>query len=268
MGFSRQGYWSGVPFPPPGDLPNPGIKPSFIKSPALAGEFFTTCDTWEAHRSLGSWENSERLCLNDVWSIVGMKKPETVQMAGRWIDKLWPSLGFPGVSDGKESVCNIGGLGSIPELGWSPGGGSGNPLLAWRIPRREEPGGLQSMGSLSWTQPSGWSRGRQGEGESREQQLSADGEAQKGGHPERCARFLSGDWGSISREEWEGERLAPAALSPTPSGGFHLVGRREKPGGRRTRSGIPRRAVSRGRRWSKGPGSHAGPAGAVGAAAV
>ena len=39
MGFLRQEYWSGLPFPPPGDLPDPGIKPV---SPALAGEFFTT----------------------------------------------------------------------------------------------------------------------------------------------------------------------------------------------------------------------------------
>ena len=39
MGFSRQEYWSGPPFPSPGDLPNPGIKPV---SPALAGKFFTT----------------------------------------------------------------------------------------------------------------------------------------------------------------------------------------------------------------------------------
>ena len=39
MGFARQEYWSGSPFPPPGDLPNPGIKRA---SPALAGEFFTT----------------------------------------------------------------------------------------------------------------------------------------------------------------------------------------------------------------------------------
>ena len=37
MGFSRQEYWSGLPFPPPGDLPDPGIKPV---SPALAGKFF------------------------------------------------------------------------------------------------------------------------------------------------------------------------------------------------------------------------------------
>ena len=39
MGLSRQEYWSGLPFPPPRDLPNPGIK---SMSPALAGGFFTT----------------------------------------------------------------------------------------------------------------------------------------------------------------------------------------------------------------------------------
>ena len=39
MGFSRQEYWSELPFLSPGDLPNPGIEPS---SPALAGRFFTT----------------------------------------------------------------------------------------------------------------------------------------------------------------------------------------------------------------------------------
>ena len=39
MGFPRQEYWSGLPFPSPGDLPDPGIKPS---SPALAGGLFTT----------------------------------------------------------------------------------------------------------------------------------------------------------------------------------------------------------------------------------
>ena len=37
--FSRQEYWSGLPFPTPGDLPNPGIEPT---SPALAGSFFST----------------------------------------------------------------------------------------------------------------------------------------------------------------------------------------------------------------------------------
>ena len=48
MGFPRQGYWSGFPFPTPGDLPDLGIKPVSLASPALAGTFFTTRATWEA----------------------------------------------------------------------------------------------------------------------------------------------------------------------------------------------------------------------------
>ena len=48
MGFSRQEYWSGWPCPPPGDLPNSGIEPAFLMSPALAGGLFTTSGTWEA----------------------------------------------------------------------------------------------------------------------------------------------------------------------------------------------------------------------------
>ena len=42
MGFSRQEYWSRLPFPTPGDLPDPGIEPASLVSPALAGRFFTT----------------------------------------------------------------------------------------------------------------------------------------------------------------------------------------------------------------------------------
>ena len=45
MGFTRQEYWSGLPFPPPGNLPNQRIKTASITSPALAGEFFTTSAT-------------------------------------------------------------------------------------------------------------------------------------------------------------------------------------------------------------------------------
>ena len=41
MGFSRQEYWSGVPFPSPGDFPHQGIEASSLASPALAGSFFT-----------------------------------------------------------------------------------------------------------------------------------------------------------------------------------------------------------------------------------
>ena len=45
--FSRQEYWSGLSFPSPGDLPNPGIEPLSLLSLALAGGFFTNCASWE-----------------------------------------------------------------------------------------------------------------------------------------------------------------------------------------------------------------------------
>ena len=48
-GFSRQGYWSGLPLPPPGNLPNPGIKPKSPESPAFAGGFFSTELPGKAH---------------------------------------------------------------------------------------------------------------------------------------------------------------------------------------------------------------------------
>ena len=56
---------------------------------------------------------------------------------------------FPGGSDGQEYACNAGDPGSIP--GWEDppekGMATRSSILAWRIPRTEEPGGLQSMGS-------------------------------------------------------------------------------------------------------------------------
>ena len=48
VGFSRQEYWSKLPCPPPGDLPDPGIEPTSLMSFALAGRFFTISTTWEA----------------------------------------------------------------------------------------------------------------------------------------------------------------------------------------------------------------------------
>ena len=58
-------------------------------------------------------------------------------------------MGFPDSSDSKESACNVGDLGLVPGWGRSPGEGmeTHSSILAWRIPWREEPGGLQSMGS-------------------------------------------------------------------------------------------------------------------------
>jgi len=52
MGFSRQEYWSGLPFPSPGHLPNPGIKLAPLVSPSLAGRLFTTAPPGKHHMLL------------------------------------------------------------------------------------------------------------------------------------------------------------------------------------------------------------------------
>ena len=54
MKYSRQEYWSGLPFPPLGDLPDPGIEPPSLESPAVAGRFLTT----EPPRKALTWTNS------------------------------------------------------------------------------------------------------------------------------------------------------------------------------------------------------------------
>ena len=48
MEFSSQQYWNGLPGPSPRDLPDPGIEPVTLSSPALEARFFTTSTTWEA----------------------------------------------------------------------------------------------------------------------------------------------------------------------------------------------------------------------------
>ena len=87
MGLSRQEYWSELPCPPPGDFPNPGIKPVSLRSSALAGGFFTTSATWEAlrsekasysHRSLKRKEASQWVCGYcpplPIWNIKPLSK--------------------------------------------------------------------------------------------------------------------------------------------------------------------------------------------------
>ena len=78
MGFSRQEYWSGLPFPSPGDLPDPGIEP---ESPALAGRFFT------AEPPLGSLQNQMFSHSS------GSQKPNTEVSAGpSSLCRLWEKI--------------------------------------------------------------------------------------------------------------------------------------------------------------------------------
>ena len=52
MEFSRQEYWSGLPFPTPEDLPNPGIEPASLVSPAFEGGFFPICTAYSLYLML------------------------------------------------------------------------------------------------------------------------------------------------------------------------------------------------------------------------
>jgi len=74
MIFSRQEYWSGLPFPSPEDLPNTGIKPASLRPPALAGRFFTTSATWEAHGLTYLWLGGQASqCLRRIsWQKTGV----------------------------------------------------------------------------------------------------------------------------------------------------------------------------------------------------
>ena len=105
MGFSRQEYWSGLPFPSPGDLPDPKIKPESL---ALAGGFFAILPTWEPLRSDQSLSRV-RLC-----------DPMNRSMPGLSDHHQLPEV--------KASASNAGDPGSIPGSGRSPGEGNGNPL--------------------------------------------------------------------------------------------------------------------------------------------
>ena len=64
MGFSRQEHWNRLPCPPPGDLPDPGIEPLSLMSPALAGGLFTTSTTcYTLHTNSFSVPSSSKLPL-------------------------------------------------------------------------------------------------------------------------------------------------------------------------------------------------------------
>ena len=72
MRFSRQEYWSGLPFPSPGDLPDPGIEPT---SPALAGRFFTTAPPGKPMEGGGRRVINEEFGINKYTSLYIIQIP-------------------------------------------------------------------------------------------------------------------------------------------------------------------------------------------------
>ena len=105
MRFSRQKYWSGLPCPSPGDLPNPGIEPKSLMSPALAGQFFTTSATWEAPAAAAakSLQSCPILCDPIDGSPLGFPVPGILQ--ARTLE--WVAISFSNAWKWKGKVKSL-----------------------------------------------------------------------------------------------------------------------------------------------------------------
>ena len=84
MGFPRQEYWSGLPFPIPGDLPEAGIEPTSPAPPALAGRVFTTSATWEAPIYVYAHTHTHTLLQQETEA----REPETMGAEWEWIEAM------------------------------------------------------------------------------------------------------------------------------------------------------------------------------------
>ena len=127
MGFSRQEYWSGLPCPPPGDLPDPGIETESLMSHALAGMFFTT------------------------------EPPGKPLNSCKWAQTLWGWISphrLSSLLSGKESACQCRRHRRCRRCGFCPWVGKipleneiamHSSILAQKISWTKEPGGLQFM---------------------------------------------------------------------------------------------------------------------------
>ena len=105
LGCSRQEYWSGLPRPPPGDLPDPGIKPASLMSPILAGGLFTTSATWVSRMNLAN---------SFHWMQKRWKRAGTAWLA-------CPGLSAGGARDSAWCFCGP----AVQELVWAANGGWG-----------------------------------------------------------------------------------------------------------------------------------------------
>ena len=145
MGFSRQEYWSGLPFPPPGDPPDPGTEPASL---ALPGRFFTTYHLGSPKSKIKRFFKKKKkqvwLCPNKTLfvhtnnpGVAAYPTPElelksfflyTKKLMPREVKIFGKGHSLPGGSAVKNLLANAGDQGSIYALGRSPGEGNGNPL--------------------------------------------------------------------------------------------------------------------------------------------
>jgi len=103
MGFSRKEYWSCLPFPPLGNIPNPEIEPGSPGSLALAGGFFTTNATWEALCYAKSLQSCPTLCNPKDGSPPGSPVPGILQ--ARTLE--WVAISFSNAWKWKMKVKSL-----------------------------------------------------------------------------------------------------------------------------------------------------------------
>ena len=125
MKFSRQEYWSGLPYPLPRDIPNPGIKPTSLRSSALADRFFTTTTTTRE----GNGTPLQYSCL------------ENPMDRGAW----WAAV--HGVMKSRTRLSDSLSLFTFHFHALEKEMATHSSVLSWRIPGTEEPSGLPSVGS-------------------------------------------------------------------------------------------------------------------------
>ena len=119
MGFSRQEPWSGLPCPPPGDLPDPGIEPTSLKPPASAGRFSLPLAPPGKPLGSGAWHSNPAfpLCSCGIWGFC-FSICANLSLEG-WLG---------GLSEGvRGSVCLQAGFQNLLAFDDGPAGGGGGP---------------------------------------------------------------------------------------------------------------------------------------------
>ena len=121
MEFSRQEYWRGLPFPPPWDLPDPGIEPTSLKSPSLEKGSLPLASPGKPH--FKGFENAKIDVKLSLFSIDELRASLVTQLV-------------------KKFAYNMGDLNSIPVLGRAPGEGTGyllgpSPSRIQRYPKHD-----------------------------------------------------------------------------------------------------------------------------------
>ena len=111
MGFSRQEYWSRLPFPSPGELPDPGLEPG---SPALWADTLLSETPGSPIQSEISQKEKNKYCR--LMTYMEFIYEWNLCMNRVFISYMKCIRGFSGCSDGKESTCKAGDPGLIPGL--------------------------------------------------------------------------------------------------------------------------------------------------------